>query len=61
MDVNTIILLVEAVIIALLSTYVWLGTQDKEEISTTHWVALAVLFLLVLGFVVTLSFNPMMN
>lgn len=61
MDVNTIILLAEAVIIALLSMYVWLGTQDEEQITTTHWVALAVLFLLVLGFVVTLTFNPMLN
>jgi hypothetical protein len=61
MDANTIILLVEAVVIALLSIYVWLGTQDEEQITTTHWVALAVLVLLVIGFVVTLSFNPMMN
>jgi len=58
MDVNAIILLVEAIIITFLSTYVWLGTQDKEGITTVHWVALAVLVLLVIGFVVTLFFNP---
>ena len=59
MDANTIIFLVQAVLIAGLSGYVWLGTQDEENVSTIHWVALFALVLLVIGFFVTLFFNPM--
>lgn len=58
MDVNTIILLLEALAIVGLSTYVWFGTQD-EEASTLHWVALFVLVLFLIGFAVTMTFNPM--
>lgn len=59
MDLNTSILLLEAVIIAGLSTYLWLGTQDEEDITTVHWVALFVLALFLIGFAVTLFFNPL--
>lgn len=59
MDLNTSILLLEAVIIAGLSTYLWLGTQDEEDITTVHWVALFVLVLFLIGFAVTLFFNPL--
>lgn len=61
MDVNTIILILEAFAIAGLSTYVWFGVQDVDEVSTLHWAALFVLVLFVIGFVVTLTFNPLLG
>lgn len=59
MDLYTIILLIETLVIAGLSTYVWLGMQDQEHIKTMHWVALFVLVLFLTGFAVTLSFSPL--
>jgi len=59
MDANTIILLAEVLIIVGLSTFVWFGTQDEESIGTLQWVALFVLVLFLIGFAVTMSFNPL--
>jgi len=59
MDTNTIVLLLEALVIVGLSTFVWFGTQDEEAISTLHWVTLFVLVLFLIGFAVTMSFNPL--
>lgn len=58
MDVKTIILLLEALIIASLSTFAWFGAQ-KEEPSTLHWAALFLLVLLLIGFAVTMYFTPL--
>jgi hypothetical protein len=58
MDLNTIILLLEALAIAGLSTFVWFGAQ-KEEPSTSHWAALLVLVLFLIGFAATMFFNPL--
>lgn len=58
MNVNTIILLVEALVIVGLSTYVWFGPRETEQVSTLQWAALFVLVLLLIGFAVTIFFNP---
>lgn len=57
MDLNTIILLLEALAIVGLSTFVWFGAQ-KEEPSTLHWTALFVLVLFLISFAATMFFNP---
>jgi len=58
MDVNTIILLLEALVIVGLSTFVWFGVQ-KEEPSTLHWAALFVLVLVLIGFAATMFSTPL--
>ncbi|MFB6271884.1 MAG: hypothetical protein ABEL51_03215 [Salinibacter sp.] len=59
MNANTVILLVEAVLVVGLSSYVWFGVQSADEISTPHWAALFVLVLLLIAFAVTMYFNPL--
>lgn len=59
MDANTIILLVEALAITLLSVYLWSSIQNHQEVETLDWVLLFVLTLFLIGFAVTMSFNPM--
>ena len=61
MDLNTIFLLLEAVLITGLSAYLWLGTQDREDITTMQWGGLLVLVLLLIGFAATLFFSPFAN
>ncbi|MFB6098524.1 MAG: hypothetical protein ABEK84_05320 [Salinibacter sp.] len=59
MDTNTIILLVEALVIVALSSYVWLSAQGKEEITTLQWALVFLLVLFLIGFAVTMFFNPL--
>lgn len=59
MSVNTIVLLVEVLVIVGLSSYVWFGSQNPEEVSTLQWIGLFVLILFLIGFTVTLFFNPL--
>lgn len=61
MDLNTVILLLEALAIVGLSAFVWFGAQEEESITTVHWVALFVLVLFLIGFAVTMTFNPMVQ
>lgn len=59
MEINTIVLLVEALLIVGLSAYIWFGVQSAEEVSALHWTALAVLTLVTIGFALTLLSIPL--
>lgn len=59
MDTNTIILVVEAVAIAALSAYSWYAVYD-DEATAKLWIALFLLAVVVIGFALTLWFDPLM-
>lgn len=58
MDTYSILLVVEAVVIAGLSLYIWIDTRDGQHVTTLHWIALFLLVLVLIGFGTTIAMDP---
>jgi len=58
MDTYSILLVVEAFVIAALSLYIWIDTRDGEHVTTIHWIALFLLVLVLIGFGATFGLDP---